>query len=63
MSTVSIQQLNRDLGDKVLSLVKDIGETTDVAAQHPEIAERIRGIMREQHTPSKLSPFKAIDGK
>jgi arylsulfatase len=48
---------------QLFNLAKDISETTDVAAQHPDIVERMLGIMRAQHTPSKLYPFKALDGK
>lgn len=46
---------------QLFDLAKDIGETTDVAAQHPEIIDRMARILREQHVPSKLFPFKAID--
>jgi arylsulfatase len=48
---------------QLFNLAKDIGETTDVAAAHPEIVERMTRILREQHTSSKLYPFKALDGK
>lgn len=48
---------------QLFNLAKDIGETTDVAAAHPAIVERMTRIMREQHTPSKLYPFKALDTK
>ena len=48
---------------QLFDLAKDIGETTNVASQHPEIVERMSRIMREQHVASKLFPFKAIDGK
>ncbi|MBM3992627.1 MAG: arylsulfatase [Planctomycetes bacterium] len=46
---------------QLYDLAKDIGETKDVSADHPEIVARIERIMREQHVPSKLFPFKAID--
>jgi arylsulfatase len=48
---------------QLFNLAKDIGETTDVAAQHPEIVARVRSIMREQHRPSKVFPFKVLDGE
>ncbi len=35
----------------------DIGETTDVASQHPEIVTRMEEIMKEAHTPSDIFPF------
>jgi len=48
---------------QLFNLAKDVGETTDVAAANPAIVERMLAIMREQHTPSQLFPFKAINGK
>ncbi|MFM1769702.1 MAG: hypothetical protein RJA22_2231 [Verrucomicrobiota bacterium] len=42
-------------------LAKDPNETTDVAAQHPEVVARIERLLREQHTPSALFPFPALD--
>ncbi|MSU80519.1 MAG: arylsulfatase [Gemmataceae bacterium] len=48
---------------QLFNLAKDIGETTDIAAANPAIVERALRIMREQHVPSKMFPFKAIDGK
>ncbi len=47
---------------QLFNLADDIGETTDLAARHPEIVERMEKIMREQHTPSKLFPMKSLDG-
>ncbi|MCS7045652.1 MAG: sulfatase-like hydrolase/transferase, partial [Gemmataceae bacterium] len=46
---------------QLFNLADDVGETTDVAAQHPEIIARIERILREQHEPSQVFPFKAID--
>jgi len=48
---------------QLFNLASDESEKTDVANQNPAIVERALRIMREQHTPSKLFPFKAIDGK
>jgi arylsulfatase A len=48
---------------QLFNLAKDIGETKDVAADHPDVVARIEGIMREQHVPSKRFPFKSLDGK
>ncbi len=36
---------------ELFDLTDDLGEQKDVAAQHPEIVERIRRIMNEAHTP------------
>ena len=47
---------------QLFDLAKDLGETTNVAADNPAVVERILRIMTEQHTPSKQFPFKAIDG-
>ncbi|MBI1830851.1 MAG: arylsulfatase [Planctomycetes bacterium] len=46
---------------QLFDLANDVGETKDLAADHPAIVARIERIMREQHVPSKLFPFKAID--
>jgi len=31
-----------------------------VAAEHPDIVERMERLMSEQHTPSKVFPIKAL---
>lgn len=46
---------------ELYNLKDDIGETTDVAATHPEIVAKMDRLMREQHVPSKEFPFPAID--
>jgi arylsulfatase A-like enzyme len=43
-------------------LESDPSETIDGAAQHPHVLERIRQIMRSQHTPSEVFPFPPLDG-
>lgn len=46
---------------ELYDLERDLGETEDVAAKHPEIVEKIRAIMKEAHTPSarwKVKPRK-----
>ena len=42
-------------------LSKDIGERNDVAAKHPEVVERIRKLMADQHVPSPHFPMNPID--
>jgi arylsulfatase A-like enzyme len=37
---------------ELYDLAHDIGETTDVAAEHPEIVERMRELMIESHEPT-----------
>lgn len=39
---------------ELYNLSLDIGETTDLADQHPEIVEQVRQIMEEAHEPSPL---------
>jgi arylsulfatase len=48
---------------QLFNLAKDEGETTDVAAQHPDIVARIERIMQEAHAPSELFPIPALDKK
>jgi len=42
---------------ELYDLSKDIGETTDVASENPDIVKRMEEIMKEAHTPSKVFPF------
>jgi len=48
---------------ELYDLDKDISESTDVAALHPEIVKQIRKIMTEQHTPSDEFKIPVLDGK
>ena len=41
----------------------DLGETKNVAADHPDIVAAIDRLMREQHTPSAEFPFPALDAR
>ena len=43
---------------ELYDLAADIGETTDVAAQQPEIAEQIRQIMRDAREPPAVKEFR-----
>ena len=43
-------------------LATDPAETRDVAAENPEVAARLAALLRDQHTPSKLWPIRALDG-
>ncbi len=47
---------------ELYNLKTDPAETTNVAAQHPEIVAKMMAIMKEQHVPSKLWPIRALDG-
>ena len=46
---------------ELYNLKTDIGEQNDVAAEHPEVVEKLRKLMTQQHVPSKDFPFKPID--
>ena len=46
---------------EIYNLKKDISESTDVAAENPEIVAKVRQLMKEQHTPSADFPFRPID--
>lgn len=46
---------------ELYNLDDDIGETRDVAADHPKVVERLEKIMAEQHTPSSLFPMRVLD--
>ncbi|MHB1034817.1 MAG: arylsulfatase [Pirellulales bacterium] len=64
------QDLNRaatkggpNLAIQLYNLKDDLGQQHDVAAEHPEIVTKIERLMRQEHTPSKEFPMRAIDGK
>ncbi len=46
---------------QLFDLESDIGETKDVAAENPEVIEKIKKAMKDSHTNSKLFPFPALD--
>lgn len=46
---------------ELYNLKEDIGESQDVADQHPEIVAKIRRIMKEAHVPSPVFPMAPID--
>jgi arylsulfatase len=46
---------------ELYDLTNDIGESRDVAAEHPEIVARARKIMQSEHVPSVLFPMPPID--
>ena len=49
------------LKTELYNLKDDLAESTDVAAQHPDIVAKIEQIMREQHIPSAEFPLPALD--
>ncbi|HUT88255.1 MAG TPA: arylsulfatase [Thermoguttaceae bacterium] len=46
---------------ELYDLKHDVGESRDVAAEHPEIVARMRKIMEAEHVPSELFPLPPID--
>lgn len=46
---------------ELFNIANDPAETMDLAAQHPEIVERIGAMAREQHVKSALFPIRALD--
>lgn len=52
---------NPDAPIQLYNLEEDIGESKDIASDHPEVLSIIQEIMTAQHTPSELFPFKALD--
>jgi hypothetical protein len=42
---------------QLYDLKTDVGETTDIADEHPEIVERAKKIMQREHVDSELFPF------
>jgi arylsulfatase len=48
---------------QLYDLARDIGETTDVAAQHPDVVAKLAALMSEQHVKSGLFPIRTLDSK
>jgi hypothetical protein len=42
---------------QLYNLAEDLGETNDIAAEHPAVAMRMAEIMSTEHTPSEVFPF------
>jgi arylsulfatase len=54
-------QKNPDASFELYDLSNDIGESTNVAAEHPDVIRKITGFCRQSHVPSALFPFAALD--
>ncbi|MBN2022311.1 MAG: arylsulfatase [Pirellulales bacterium] len=50
------------LAIELYNLKDDPGETRDVAAEHPEVVDRMRRIMAAERVPSELFPMPPLDG-
>ncbi len=58
------QKLQRkpDAPIELYDLAADVGESKDVAGDHPDIVAKARRIIARQHVRSDLFPIKALDG-
>ena len=50
--------LEGDLEIALYDLETDLQEQHDVADEHPEVVEKIRQIMEQEHVPSALERFR-----
>jgi arylsulfatase A-like enzyme len=48
---------------ELYDLTNDIGETTDLADQHPDVVAQMDRIMKQQHKASAEFPFPALDDR
>ena len=46
---------------ELYNLAKDAGEQENVADQHPDVVEKLKKLMEEQHTKSELFPLRPLD--
>lgn len=46
---------------ELYDLQTDVSETTDVAAQRPEIVERVTALFKSEHVPSEVFPLPGVD--
>lgn len=49
------------LNTELYNIAEDVGEATDVAADHPEVVQRLETMMKEVRTPSEVFPLVPID--
>jgi arylsulfatase A len=47
---------------ELYDLKTDVGESKNVAAEHPDVVKRIEDILAREHVPSKTFPIKGVDG-
>lgn len=48
---------------EIYNMVSDENETTDVAAQHPELAEKFEAILKKEHHNSHIREWEFVDPK
>lgn len=58
------QNLNKGktIKTELYNIADDIGEQNDLAADHPDVLQKLERMMAEQHVKSNLFPLRAIDG-
>ena len=56
-----LKSINSSLKIELYDLAADLSETEDLASKHPDIVEKIREMMMDQHVPSKEFPIAVID--
>lgn len=49
------------LAIELYDMESDVSESHNVAAQHPDVVEKIAKLMKEQHVPSEIFKFPTID--
>jgi arylsulfatase A-like enzyme len=50
-----------NLDIELYNIADDIGEQHDVAAEHPDVVDRLAKLMAQEHTHSEMFPLKPID--
>ncbi len=46
---------------ELYNLEWDVAERNDISEEHPDIVDKMRGLLKREHEPSELFPMKAID--
>jgi arylsulfatase A-like enzyme len=54
---------NREAPWQIYNLKSDVGETTDLAAQHPELVSRFEAIQKKEHWHAPIQEWEFIDPK
>jgi arylsulfatase len=57
------QKEKPEIVTELYHLGKDPFETTNIAAAHPDILQKLEQIMQREHTKSALWPIRALDGE
>lgn len=60
---VQVRKLGKEARWQLFDLQADPGETTDVAAQHPELVRELERIVKQAHRPSHIREWEFVDPK